>query len=259
MAVKIISTLITVLLGVGAALPSTGCSTRSPSCCRASGRQRLKPFLYILPAYVAIIFYLIYPAIQTLIYSFKDASSDRAGSGSRTTPSCCRATASSDTLFNTLLWMIVVPAVTVVLGLVVAVLADRLTRGREALARRIIFLPMAISWSAPRRCGASSTTSRPAGQPQIGLHNAFVGVFGGDPIAWLEQSQFHFNSLLLMVDAALGAGRLLDGAAVRGRQGRARRHPRGRPHRRRQRAADLLPGRRAADQGHDHHRLRHRR
>ena len=37
-----------------------------------------------------------------------------------------------DTIFNTVLWMIVVPAVTVVLGLAVATLADRLSpRGEQ--------------------------------------------------------------------------------------------------------------------------------
>ena len=37
--------------------------------------DRIKPYLYILPAYAAITLYLIYPAILTFIYSFKDSTS----------------------------------------------------------------------------------------------------------------------------------------------------------------------------------------
>ena len=82
---------------------------------------------------------------------------------------------------------------------------------------------------------------------------------GLDPVAWLQQSQFHLNSLLLMVMllwAQVGFSMVLLSAAIKGVPGR---HPRGGPDRRRQRAADLLPGRRPADQGHDHHGVHHRR
>jgi alpha-glucoside transport system permease protein len=61
--------------------------------------------------------------------------------------------------------------------------------------------------------------TRPAGQPQIGLMNAVWGAFGGSPIAWLEQSQFHLNSLLLMVVllwGQIGFSMVLLSAAVKG-------------------------------------------
>ena len=109
-------------------------------------------------------------------------------------------------LFNTVLWMIVVPALTVVLGLAVAMLADRLSPGGEKLSKTIIFLPMAVAAIGAATVWNFIYETRPAGQPQIGLLNAFIGVFGIDPIAWLEQSQFHFNSLLLMV-VCCGPGR----------------------------------------------------
>ena len=47
-------------------------------------------------------------------------------------------------LFNKLLWVLFVPAIRWLLGLMVAVLADRLgTRGEKS--KTLIFLPMAIS------------------------------------------------------------------------------------------------------------------
>ena len=48
-------------------------------------------------------------------------------------------------LLNNLLWIIIVPALTVVLGLGVAVLADRLRPRGEKTTKTFIFLPMAIS------------------------------------------------------------------------------------------------------------------
>ncbi len=62
-------------------------------------------------------------------------------------------------MFNTLLWILIVPATTVVIGLAVAVLADRLKPGAEKLSKTIIFLPMAIALvGGLARSGASSTT-----------------------------------------------------------------------------------------------------
>ncbi len=61
--------------------------------------------------------------------------------------------------------------------------------------------------------------TRPAGQPQIGLLNAIWTGLGNDPVAWLEQSQFHFNSLLLMVVllwGQIGFSMVLLSAAVKG-------------------------------------------
>ena len=46
---------------------------------------------------------------------------------------------------NTALWIVLVPLVAVSIGLVFATLADRLRRG-EAVAKSMIFLPMAISF-----------------------------------------------------------------------------------------------------------------
>jgi alpha-glucoside transport system permease protein len=60
---------------------------------------------------------------------------------------------------------------------------------------------------------------RPEGQEQIGLQNAIVTAFGADPIPWLQQSQLHINSLLLMVMllwAQIGFGMVLLSAAIKG-------------------------------------------
>ena len=56
-------------------------------------------------------------------------------------------------------------------------------------------------------------------RPQIGLQNAIVTAFGGDPIAWVQENTFHLNSFLLMVMLLwmnVGFAMVLCSAAVKG-------------------------------------------
>jgi alpha-glucoside transport system permease protein len=122
-------------------------------------------------------------------------------------------------LFNTLLWILIVPATTVVVGLAVAVLADRLRPGAEKLSKTIIFLPMAIALVGASQIWGLIYDARPAGQPQIGLMNAIWTKLGHDPVAWIQQSTLHLNSILLMVVllwAQVGFSMVLLSAAVKG-------------------------------------------
>jgi alpha-glucoside transport system permease protein len=123
------------------------------------------------------------------------------------------------TLFNTLLWLAIVPAVTIVLGLTVATLSDRLRPRYENLSKTIIFLPMAISMVGAATVWRFVYAYRPAGRDQIGLQNAIVTGFGGEPVPWVQQDQWHLNSLLLMVMllwAQIGFGMVLLSAAIKG-------------------------------------------
>ena len=61
--------------------------------------------------------------------------------------------------------------------------------------------------------------AQPEGQPQIGLLNAVWTKLGGSPVAWLQQSDFHLNSILLMVIllwAQVGFSMVLLSAAIKG-------------------------------------------
>ena len=214
---KALEALVTVLAGVGAALVLYFLLDRLATLLPGRWEHRIKPLLYILPAYFAIAVYLIYPAIQTGINSFKDdASVEYVGFENYT--NLLESSAFRQTLFNTLLWIALVPAATVILGLIVAVLADRLKTRNENLVKTIVFLPMAISMIGAATIWNFVYEARPKGQPQIGLQNAIIGVFGADPIAWLEKSDFHLNSIFLMLVllwAQVGFSMVLLSAAVK--------------------------------------------
>ena len=82
MAGKALTALITVLIGIGAALLLYYALNKIAELLPEKWEERIKPILYILPAFLAIVVYLVYPAVLTFINSFKDRSwSEPAPSG----------------------------------------------------------------------------------------------------------------------------------------------------------------------------------
>jgi alpha-glucoside transport system permease protein len=159
-------------------------------------RESVRPWIFVGPALVLLSVFLVYPVINTILLSFKDDLSQKFVGLENykfvfTDDSMLRA------IRNTLGWMILVPIVAVTTGLAFATLADRLRRG-EAVAKSIIFLPMAISFA-----GASITwrliySFRPSGfGSNIGLLNGVMLGLGQNPVDWL--SQHPWNNLYLMV------------------------------------------------------------
>jgi alpha-glucoside transport system permease protein len=217
MGTKIVTTLITVLIGVGAALALYWVLNKIAELLPERWEGRLKPYLYILPAYVAITFYLIYPAVQTVVFSFKDSASQN-WVGLQNYKDLLTNNGFQQTLFNTLLWMAVVPVVTVIVGLGVAVLADKLSARGENTAKTLVFMPMAISMVGAGTVWRLLYNYRPEGRTQIGLQNAIVTALGFNPVPWLEQNQYHINSFFLMLMllwAQVGFSMVLLSAAIK--------------------------------------------
>jgi alpha-glucoside transport system permease protein len=160
--------------------------------------ERLKPYVFVGPALALIVIFLLYPLIRTLIYSFYDARGDD-WVGFENYSELLSSQDFRDTLFNNLLWLIFVPPAVVIVGLAVAVLADRIGTQSEKVAKSIIFVPMAISFVGAATIWRFVYEARPAGQPQIGLQNALITSLGFDPIAWIQKDEFHLNTFLLMV------------------------------------------------------------
>ena len=221
MGAKIVTTLVTILVGVGATLALFWVLNKISEMLPARYEERLKPYFYILPAYAAIVIFVVYPAVLTVTYSFqtKVGFPTQEWVGLTNYKDLLGNEGFRDTLFNTLLWIAVVPAVTVILGLMVAVLADRLSGRGENATKTLIFMPMAISMVGAAVVWGLIYDFQPAGRPQIGIQNAIVTAFGGDPIAWVQENTFHLNSFLLMVMLLwmnVGFAMVLCSAAIKG-------------------------------------------
>lgn len=159
-------------------------------------REGVRPYVFVGPALVILAVFLVYPVFNTILISFKDGiSRDFVGIDNYrfvfTDRDMMRA------IRNTAGWLVLVPLIAVSVGLLFATLADRLARG-EAVAKSLIFLPMAISFA-----GASVTwqliySYRPQGfGSNIGLLNGIMIGLGQNPVKWLELQPW--NNLFLMV------------------------------------------------------------
>ncbi|CAN2169265.1 UgpA ABC-type sugar transport systems, permease components [Candidatus Nanopelagicaceae bacterium] len=112
---------------------------------RVQGKKQnvLALSLFLVPALILAMTGLGIPAVQTFIESFKNADSSKwVGFANYT-----RAFKDPDILLafrNTMLWIIISPVVVTALGLGLATMLNKMKR--EALAKSLIFMPMAISF-----------------------------------------------------------------------------------------------------------------
>lgn len=198
MVVKLLNTILTVIAGVGAALVLYWVLNKVAELLPGRWEERLKPYLYILPAIAAIGVYIVYPAVQTVVYSFANAQST-AFVGFKNYQDLFSSNDFRNTLIVTLVWLVVAPLAAVFLGLLVATLVDRLRPRSEKTVKTIVFFPMAISAVGAATVWRFVYAFAPPGQPQVGIQNAIVTGFGHDPVAWLEQRTAFANTFLLIV------------------------------------------------------------
>jgi len=102
-------------------------------------------------------------------------------------------------IVNNILWLLIVPAVTVALGVIVAVLSDKLSAQSEKISKSMMFLPMAISFVGASAIWGLVYAYDSPGEIQTGLLNWIWTMLGGDPVTWLQVSTARLNSLLMMV------------------------------------------------------------
>lgn len=179
----------------------------------------LMPYAFVIPAIGLTALMLIYPAIQTINYSFANADST-AYVGLDNYRELFGNDAFRSTLLNNLLWLLLVPAIVVAFGVIVAVLGDKLSERGEKVAKSTIFLPMAISFVGASTIWGLVYAYNDASSNQTGLLNAvWTSVFNGDPQPWLQTSDFRLNSLLMMVILVwlqVGFAMILLSSAIKG-------------------------------------------
>lgn len=161
----------------------------------ARRRRALRPWVWLGPVLAFVAVFLVYPAIDTIVLSLRDAT----GSGWAGFANYAYAFQSRDALValgNTLLWLLLFTGLVVAGGLAVAALAERVRY--ETAIRGIVFLPMALSFTAAAVIWKFVYEFRPTGAAQIGLLNAVLAavVPGFEPRAWLVGAPW--NTLLLI-------------------------------------------------------------
>ena len=207
MAAQLLSAIIVVVLGVTGcaawfwgtnrlldiALPSRGVPPAKTI--RNLRRQGyIRPWLFLGPALLILAVYLVYPAVETVRLSFFDAGGTNFV-GVDNYAWALRDREFRSAVVNNALWLVVVPAACTFLGLVIAVLTDRIWWG--TVARSLIFLPLAISFVGASVIWKFVYEYRASGEDQIGLLNAIITGLGFEPQVWIALP--FWNSFFLMV------------------------------------------------------------
>ena len=184
MIIKLLNTILTVVAGVGAALVLYWILNKVAEFLPGRWEERLKPYLYILPAVAAICLYVLYPAIQTIVYSFANAESTQFV-GLQNYTKLLTSNGFQQTVVTTLVWIVIAPSAAVLLGLARRHARRPAEPRGEKTAKTIIFFPLAISAVGAGTVWRLVYAYSPPGQPQIGIQNAIVTKLGFDPVAWL--------------------------------------------------------------------------
>jgi alpha-glucoside transport system permease protein len=212
---KLLIALIAIVWGVGGVAALFVIANGWVETLPASWRGRLLPYVFIGPAMALLIWYLALPALRT----FYNSLFSRDGTsfvGLENYVAVFTERFMLVTFRNNLLWIVIGATLSVVLGLIIAVLADR--SRFESLAKSLIFLPMAISMVGAGVIWNFIYEVRDAGDPQIGLLNAIVVAFGGQPQAWTALIQPWNNLFLIVIVIWLQTGfaMVLFSAAIKG-------------------------------------------
>jgi len=179
---------------------------------------RIRPWLWLAPAFAFLGLFLIYPTVRTIIrslYSRSELKPRFVGLDNYrwffTNDDALGA------LTNNVLWLVLLTVSTVGIGLVLAVLLDRIRY--EAWAKSIIFLPLAISMVAAGVIWKFMYDYRPPGEAQTGTLNAIGGAVGLGPVGWLQSPSLRLSTFALiavMVWIWTGFAMVIISAALKG-------------------------------------------
>jgi alpha-glucoside transport system permease protein len=192
--------------------------------------SRLQPFVFVGPAMAILVWYLALPVVRTFYLSlfgrdgppsdvgFLQSFATDAFVGLGNYVSIFSERLLQEALRNNLMWIVFGSTLSVLVGLLVAVLADR--SRFERVAKSLIFLPMAISFVGASVIWNFMYEVRPAEQTQIGLLNAIITGLGGTPFAWDKAvSIAPWNNLFLIIIVVwlqAGFAMVLFSAALKG-------------------------------------------
>lgn len=168
---------------------------------------------FMAPAAILLIVGMVWPALQTTFLAFTDRDGEINGLDNFiwmfTDPSALV------TLRNTVLWVILVPTISTIIGLVYAVFIDK-AHGERVL-KALVFMPMAISMVGAGIIWNFMYAYRGAEQQQIGLINQILVWFGSEPRQFLLEAPGNtFFLIAVMVWIQVGFAMVILSAAIKG-------------------------------------------
>lgn len=189
--------ILAVLLGAGATYGLYWLLDKLVNLLPAKLADKFKSASFLLPAAVLVILVLVMPLFQTVIWSFMDDDGKKFV-GVQNYIDLFGSSEFLSILLNNFLWVAVVPAVTVSLGVLFATLGNQVGPTREKILKSLIFMPMTISFVAASTIWGYMYVYVPPGRPEVGLLNSIANALGLESQPWLQIDAGRLNTFLLM-------------------------------------------------------------
>lgn len=169
---------------------------------------------FMAPAMLLLLVGLILPTIQTMYASFMN-SSGKEFVGLANYAWIFGQPDGVRVVVNTIVWVLVVPTVSTIVGLAYAVFIDK-TRG-EKIYKVLVFMPMAISFVGAGIIWRFMYEYRAKQYDQIGLLNQIVVWFGGEPQQWLLNPPWNtFFLIIVLIWVQTGFAMVILSASIKG-------------------------------------------
>jgi alpha-glucoside transport system permease protein len=182
---------------------------------RANGKKArpIALVIFLAPALVLLLAGLIIPAIRTFLFSFMNPDSN-AWVGLDNYYWMTQDPNIKTIMVNTILWILVVPIFTAALGLLLAIMLDRIKH--ESIPKSLLFMPMAISFVGASIIFKFVYEYREPDEVQIGLLSTIVDFLGGTPTDWMLSKPLNtFLLMIIYVWTQMGFGMVILSAAIK--------------------------------------------
>ncbi len=199
---QIVTALVAIVWGVGGIAALFTAANLLVESLPLTWQSRIQPYVFVGPAIAMLAWFLAIPTLRTLYQSFfSNDSTEFVGLQNYIATFSDRQMQLS--FRNNVLWLFLGTGLSVLLGLVIAVLADR--SKFENIAKSLIFMPMAISFVGAGVIWKFIYAYAPTDQPQIGVLNAMLVGLGGSAQSWISLQPWN-NFLLIVVVVWLQTG-----------------------------------------------------
>jgi len=164
-------------------------------------KKKVEPYVFIGPVLFLIGVFIVIPTLQSIRLSFMEEEIDGSTTwvGLQNFKDLFAEEYFPKMVVNNLMWIAIVPLLTVSIGLAIAQFANNVGPRAEKIFKSIFFMPMTISFVSAAVIWRYIYAYAPEGQDQVGLLNNIWIKLGGSPQAWFQIETFKFNNLLLMV------------------------------------------------------------
>lgn len=182
---------------------------------RANGKKArpIALVIFLGPALVLLLAGLIIPAIRTILFSFMNPDSNE-WVGFDNYYWMTQDPNIKSIMVNTILWILVVPIFTAALGLLLAIMLDRIKH--ESIPKSLLFMPMAISFVGASIIFKFVYEYNEPDEVQIGLLSTIVDFLGGTPQDWMLSKPLNtFLLMIIYVWTQMGFGMVILSAAIK--------------------------------------------